>query len=177
MSQDGQDWLAEAHRQAAEHYLEQQQRESALVVKIHTEAAEQRRQLDEQARRLMDQSHRQAIDQDSEPPALSSESPSVYYTQLQDLPADSPIFEEWKTYRRELPRLLKEGLAGKFALVKGREVIGIFANLGEGIQAGRQKYLLQPFLVQPIREREPLLRMRGYTLPCRSSIIRLPRMR
>jgi len=127
----------------------------------------------------IEQAHRQAAEQNlerQEPPTPSSEHASIHYTELQELPADSPVREEWKTYRRELPRLLKERQEGKFALVKGGEVVGIFATLDEGVQAGRQKYLMQPFLVQPIREREPLLRTRGHSSPCHSSGIPSPKM-
>jgi hypothetical protein len=112
----------------------------------------------------MEEAHRQAIEQCRETPAASPEPPTILYTELQDLPADSPIREEWETYRRELPRLLKEGLEGQLALVQGREVVGIFATLEEGLRAGRQKFLSEPFLLQPIRKREPLLRTRGQTL-------------
>jgi len=177
MRQVGQDWIEQTHQQAAEKYLEQQDREWALLKQMHEEACERHRQEEERVRRLMDQAHRQAVEQYPEQPATSPEPSSIHFTELRELPADSPIREEWKTYRRELPRLLKEGLEGKFALVKGGAIVGIFATLDEGIQAGRQKYLMQPFLLQPIREREPLLRTRGQTLPCHSSIIRLPRMR
>jgi hypothetical protein len=177
MKPDAQDWLEQAHRQAVEQYWAQEECELALVKQVHEEACERRRQEEDRVRRLTEEAHRQAIDQHSEQPAASSEPPSVHYTELQDLPADSPIRQEWETYRRELPRLLNEGLEGKFALVKGVEVIGIFATFGEGLQAGRHKYGTQPFLIQPIREREPLLRTRGQTLPCHSSITRLPRRR
>jgi hypothetical protein len=123
------------------------------------------------------QTHRQALEQYPEQAVPPYEPPTIHFTELKDFPADSPIREEWQTYRRELPRLLKEGLEGKFALIKREAIIGIFATLDEGVRAGRQKFLMQPFLVQPIREREPLLRLRGYTLPCRNSIIRLPETR
>ncbi len=177
MRQEHEDWLAQSHQHAADQYRQQERHALSLVERIHREACEQRRQLEQEARRRMDEVHRQAAEQYRNQPTSSGQPPSVSSIELPDLPADSPTHAEWQTYRRELPRLLKEGQAGKFALVKGSEVVGIFATLAEGIAAGREKYLLQPFLVQPIREREPLLRVRGHTLPCRSSIIRLPRMR
>lgn len=80
MSQQDPDWIEQSHRQAAEQYLEQQENQ------------------------LMEQAHRVALEQYSEPP--SSKPPSIYYSELQDVPADSPIRVEWKTYRRELPLLL-----------------------------------------------------------------------
>jgi hypothetical protein len=117
--------------------------------------------------KAMDEAHRQAAAEHQEP-AATSDPPTIPYTELKDLPASSPISQEWRTFRRELPRLLGAGLEGKFALVKGEQVVGIFATLDEGAQAGRRQYRMQPFLVQPIREHEPLLRTRGPSLPCPS---------
>jgi hypothetical protein len=79
----------------------------------------------------------------------------VHYTQMGDFPADSPLYREWQTYKRELPRLLAEGAEGKFALIKGDEIIGIFGDEREAERIGRERYLMQPFMAQPIREWEP----------------------
>jgi len=84
----------------------------------------------------------------------------IHYTELPDAKPDDVYFDEWNTFRRELPRLLAEGHEGKFALLKGPEVIGIYDTWEAGRLAGLQKYLLQGFLVQPIRTWEPLLRVR-----------------
>jgi hypothetical protein len=80
----------------------------------------------------------------------------------------SPVSREWNTYRREVGRLLSEGHEGEFALIKGEEVVGLFPTFAEGIREGRARYQFQPFLVQQIREREPLLVIRGHSLPCPS---------
>jgi hypothetical protein len=147
MIQKRPDLIEVAHQEAMTRHLEQEKRGGALV---------------EQAR--------------SQPPE-ETEPATVHYTQLQDLPATSPICTEWNTYRRELPRLLEEGMAGKFALIKGEVTIGIFDNFDEAVQVGREKYLMQAFLVQPIREREPLLRIRGHALPWHSSATQSPKAR
>jgi hypothetical protein len=86
--------------------------------------------------------------------------PAIHYTELAEMPPDSPIYEETKTFRRELPRLLAEGQEGKWALIKGAEIIGLFETLDEGYRVGRQRFLFQPFIVQPVREWQPLLRMK-----------------
>jgi hypothetical protein len=83
---------------------------------------------------------------------------TIHYTQLPEQPSDSPIYQETATFRRALPQLLAEGHEGKWALVKGNEIVGLFATLDEGYRLGRQRYLLQPFLVQPVREWQPVLR-------------------
>ena len=92
------------------------------------------------------------------------------------MPADSPIRQAWNTYRREAPRLIREGLERRFALIKGDAIVGIFDSFAEGLRKGRKLYRMPPFLVQPIRALEPLLRIRGHALPCPSSATRLPGM-
>jgi hypothetical protein len=87
----------------------------------------------------------------------------IHYTELPDVPPDDVYFDEWNTFRRELPRLLAEGNEGKFVLLKGKKIIGIYDTWEAGRSAGLEKYLLQGFLVQPIRTWEPLLRIRGYS--------------
>jgi hypothetical protein len=76
--------------------------------------------------------------------------------------ADSPVYEEVKTFDRELPRLLAEGHEGKWALIKGPEVVGLFETFEEGHRVGLELYLNQPFIVQPVSEWQPLLRTRVY---------------
>jgi hypothetical protein len=117
---------------------------------------------------LVAQMHLEAIAHRQQGPVPSAEVRTVHYSELADLPPNSPIREEWQTYRRELPRLLAEGQAGRYALVKRDEIIGIFSTLDDAVTVGRAKYLFEPFLAQPIREREPLLRIRGLSLPCRN---------
>jgi hypothetical protein len=124
----------------------------------------------------IEQSHRQAA---ARHPAVQPhpEPATIHYSQLQDLPPDSPIRQEWNTYRRELPRLLAEGLEGKFALVKGEEVVAVFSTWEDGVRAGRERYGMRPFMVQPIREFEPLMRIRGHSIPCRGSTLPSATMR
>lgn len=85
------------------------------------------------------------------------ELPTVHYTELPEWPADSPTYRECRTFRRELPRLLADGHEGKWALIKGDDVIALCATLDEGHRMGRQRFLMQPFIVQPVREWQPVL--------------------
>src|SRR5262249_39411762 len=100
------------------------------------------------------------------PGANEPDQTTIHYTQLAELPLDSPIYREWETYRRELPRLLAEGHEGKFALIRGEVVVGTFADEKAAFARGYALYLLQGFMVQPIREREPLMRLPWCCLPC-----------
>jgi hypothetical protein len=70
---------------------------------------------------------------------------TIHRTQLPEVPSDSPTYREYQTFRRELPRLLAAGREGEWALIKGDEIVGLFATLDEGQRAGLERYLLKPF--------------------------------
>jgi hypothetical protein len=93
---------------------------------------------------------------------------TVPYTEIKDLPPSSPIYRESQIYRREMPRWLAEGREGKFVLIKGDEVIGLFEKEEDALAVGREKYLLGPFLVQQIRSREPVIRLPWLYWSCRT---------
>jgi len=100
-------------------------------------------------------------------PTLSEPSRrTVHYTELPDLPAGHLLEREWNFYRREVPRLLAEGHEGKFALLKGEEIIGLYPTWEAASGVGYQKFLLESFMVQPILTEEPLLRLSPYCWPC-----------
>lgn len=56
--------------------------------------------------------------------------------------------EEIDTYTRHLPELLQH--QGKFALIKGAEVAGIFDSYRDAVTAGYQRFKLVSFLVKRI---------------------------
>jgi hypothetical protein len=82
---------------------------------------------------------------------------TIHHTQLADLPPDDPLFREWQTYRRELPRLLAEGSEGKFLLIKGDQVIAVCDTWGAARDEGLSRYLLEPFFIHQVRSEEPIL--------------------
>jgi len=81
------------------------------------------------------------------------------------------IYErEIATYLRELPRLLKEGYAWRHVLVKGDEVLSVWETQADAIQAGREKFGLDPIFVKTIDPRDPdrfALLKAAKGLPCR----------
>jgi hypothetical protein len=87
---------------------------------------------------------------------------SLHYTEVPALPPDSVLYQEYTTYRRELPRLLQEGHEGKFILIKGDTIIGLYSTHDEAVDEGRRRYLLKGFVVHPIREYEPVIRILPY---------------
>jgi hypothetical protein len=74
---------------------------------------------------------------------------------------------ELDTYRRELPRLLQD--EGKFVLVHGDEVAGVYDTEESAVEAGDDRFGLEPFLVKQIsRSEEPRLVPYDLTPPCPS---------
>jgi hypothetical protein len=59
--------------------------------------------------------------------------------------------EQWEralrdlaTYRRELPRLLQEGQAGRYALIKNDQVVSVWDTVGDALQAAAERFGLEP---------------------------------
>jgi hypothetical protein len=95
------------------------------------------------------------------------ERPTIHYSELADARPDSPLYLEWNFYRREVGRLLAEGLEGKWVLIKGETIIGVWDTEAETNAVRLEKFLMQPVLMKQILEREPLLRI-GYNRLCPS---------
>ena len=56
---------------------------------------------------------------------------------------------ELATYQRELPALLVSA-AGKFVLIHGREVAGVYDTYQDAISAGYARFQLEAFLVKQV---------------------------
>jgi hypothetical protein len=64
------------------------------------------------------------------------------------------IYEkEIAAYVRELPRLLEEEEEGRFALIKGDEILSVWDTQRDAIQAGREKFGLEPICVIAVDSR------------------------
>lgn len=62
---------------------------------------------------------------------------------------------EMETFRRELPTLLQgEGNRGRFALVHGETVAGLYPTFDAALADGYDKFGLSPFLVKEVTEHE-----------------------
>jgi hypothetical protein len=142
-----------------EPYREQKRNGHELVEAMFHEAWQREREQAERGRALVEQAHREAVEQArKQPPPPPVERPTISYTELPEAKPDSPLYLEWNFYRREVGRLLAEGHEGRFVLIKGEEIIGIWDADEEARAVALQKYLMQPCLIQQIRSREPLLR-------------------
>ncbi len=91
--------------------------------------------------------------------------PTIPYTALSEAPLDSPIATEWNFYRHQVGRLLADGNQGKWVLIKGERIVGIWDTFEEANEA--QNSLTPPAMLKQILEREPLLRI-GFNPLCLS---------
>lgn len=73
--------------------------------------------------------------------------------------------KELETYKKKLSEL--EASEGKFVLIHGDEVVGIFAAYEDALREGYEKFNLTPFLVKKIQAVEQVQYVtRHITFPC-----------
>jgi hypothetical protein len=102
------------------------------------------------------------------------EYPTIHYTELPAAPLDEPQGVEWEFYRREVGRLLAEGHEGRWVLIKGEEIIGIYESRDAAMEEAHKRYPhpRPPILVHQIQTRERLYRVSWMWLAesCRTSL-------
>jgi len=119
-------------------------------------------ELSEWIRRLQEWEREQVKDM---PPFPPREPATIHYTELAEPLPGSPIATEWDCYRREVGRLLAEGNEGKWILIKGDQIVGIWNTQEEADSVRIERFLMQPVLMKQILSREPVLRGGGYFRP------------
>jgi hypothetical protein len=78
-----------------------------------------------------------------------------------DLKSGELFHPEWNTFCRELTRLLAEGNEGRWAVMRGDEIVGVWDTEGEALTAGYERCGQAPFLLQPITREERPVRAAG----------------
>jgi hypothetical protein len=81
---------------------------------------------------------------------------------LPDMMSGSQIETEWNFFRQQWPRLLAEGQEGRWALIKGEEIIGLFDTDVEARSVGVRRFGLAPMLIQQILRHYRTVRAGGY---------------
>lgn len=69
------------------------------------------------------------------------------------------LMDELLTYRDNLKELLRD--KGKYVLIKGRAVVGIYADEQEAIRTAIDRFGGEPVLVKQIAVKEPMITMGG----------------
>jgi hypothetical protein len=87
-----------------------------------------------------------------------AERPTIHWSELPGDPKDDEHARDWNFYRREVGRLLAEGHEGRWVLIKGERIIGMWDTREEAFAVADERYLMQHYLVHRIRTWEPLLR-------------------
>jgi hypothetical protein len=137
-----------------------------VVGRSKTLSGKRGKPMNDTARALVEAMHRQAASTPRAAPQPPLERSNVHFTHLPLAQPGEPLFQEWNTYCGEVGRLLNEGQVGRYVLIKGETVVGIYDTWDAARESGLQEYFLEPFLVHAIRTEEPYLRVRGLNLPC-----------
>ena len=66
----------------------------------------------------------------------------------------TPLQKEIETYNAKLPELL--GSIGKFVLIKGTEVEGVYDTYADALKIGYERFKLEPFMVKQIAPAEQI---------------------
>jgi hypothetical protein len=95
----------------------------------------------------------------------------LHYTELPPAQPDSPLAREVEFYRREVGRLIAEGHEGKWLLIKGHVIIGLFDTRDAAMAEARERYLIprQPCLVRQIQTYQRVSRVSCYLWSCPTS--------
>jgi hypothetical protein len=158
--------VEQVHREAIKRLEEEKERGRQLVEAMVRQAAERERAEQQRQRALVEQVFREAREQGRlQPPPPLEPVRGVHYTELPEAKPGNPLAAEWNTYRREIARWLGEGLEGRHVLIKDTEILGIFDTDEAARSEGLKRFLLQPFLMHPIRTEEPYVRIRGINFP------------
>jgi hypothetical protein len=156
MCENGRQPVEPTLREMVERYREQKQKGRELVEAMFREALEREREQKQRERAAVEQMHRRALEQAQ--PLPPYEAPTVHYTELPAAQPDSQLSREWEFYRREVGRLLAEGEEGRFLLIKGEKIVGIWDTQEEAEAVAFYQYPLEPCLIHQIQRRERLLR-------------------
>ena len=87
-----------------------------------------------------------------------TEPSTIPYTELAADTSGGRIAKEWNFYRREVGRLLAEGHEGRWALIKGEQIIDILDSLNQAEQVRLEKFLFEDVLIHQVQREEPILR-------------------
>jgi hypothetical protein len=116
---------------------------------------------DEIARKHIEACLRAAREGRCEPPRLRA-SRTVHYTELRPISPSQPLGTEWNTYCREVGRLIAEGREGKFVLIGGETILGVFDTWSAARRAGMDRFgVTASFFVHEVLTQEPVLLVRG----------------
>lgn len=108
------------------------------------------------------QTGRERMTADAPPPGKTVEPQTIHFSELPEAAPGGPLSAEWNFYRREVGRLLGEGNEGRWVLIKGEEIVGIWDAREDADRLRVERYPMQAVLIHQVLVREPVLRGGGY---------------
>jgi len=78
---------------------------------------------------------------------VSKLAPRCGYGQIEDM--KNPLQQELETFERLKDQLLQD--EGKFAVISGKELLGVYSTYDDALKLGYEHYAFTPFLVKKIR--------------------------
>jgi hypothetical protein len=79
--------------------------------------------------------------------------------------ATDPLDRELATYEQHKEKLLAQ--EGRFVLIQGDEIVGIWDTYNDALEAGYEKFgLATPFLIKQVRDVEEVQFFTRYITPC-----------
>ncbi len=100
----------------------------------------------------------------AEPPVAPQpvEPQTIHFSELPEDTSGGRLSIEWNFYRREVGLLLAEGHEGRWVLIRGEEIVGIWDTQEEAERIRRDRFPLKDVFLKQIRTREPVIRGWGY---------------
>ena len=92
----------------------------------------------------------------------------AHYTELDPLPHGIVLWEEWEAYRRAAPRLLSEGQEGKYILIHGSTIVGVWDTEGQAESEVLRRDLDGSYFIYSIQPEVPFIRLPRRVLACLS---------
>jgi hypothetical protein len=95
-------------------------------------------------------------------PPKPIEPQTIHFSELPEDTSGGPLSTEWNFYRREVGRLLAEGHEGRWVLIKGEVIVGIWDTEEEADRVRLERFFMQAVLMKRVCTREPVIRGGGY---------------
>jgi hypothetical protein len=140
-------------------FREQKPKERELVRAVFRAALEREHEPRDQQPLVQPQEQPNGVKPGAAVTPPTNEPQTIHYTELPPAQPHSPLTQAWNFYRREVGRLLADSHEGRFVLIKGEELIGIWDTEQEAEAVAHQRCWRQPCLIHQVRTCEPLLRL------------------
>lgn len=76
--------------------------------------------------------------------------------------------EELSTYRAQLPALIEKGNEGKYVVIRGQQLVEVFATYEAALDSAYEKFGLEPFFVKKISRDQSTVHFTRDLGPCRT---------